>query len=159
MEALVNLQDVTKRYHTTKGEINVIEGLSFSVEQGEFLSIVGPSGCGKSTILSIIAGLVAPSGGSVQINGEEVTGHSDSVAYMLQRDHLFEWRTIEENIMLGLQIQRKCTKQARENALSLLDKYGLGEFRKYHPQAALGRDAAKGCADSNAGRRSKDSAS
>jgi len=138
LAVLVSIENIEKRYHTIKGEIDVLNNLSFSVYEGEFLSIVGPSGCGKSTILSIIAGLVAPSGGGVKIDEKEVTGYTDSVAYMLQRDHLFEWRTIEDNIFLGLQIRKKCTKEAKENALSLLNKYGLGDFKQYHPQQLSG---------------------
>lgn len=135
---IVSVENIDKRYHTVKGEVHAVNNVSFSVYEGEFLSIVGPSGCGKTTVLSMIAGLVQPSSGRVLINRQEVKGYHESVAYMLQRDHLFEWRTIEENIMLGLQIRKKCTKQARDNAISLLHKYGLGEFARYHPQQLSG---------------------
>jgi NitT/TauT family transport system ATP-binding protein len=121
-----------------EGEIEVIRDLSLSVYEGEFLAMVGPSGCGKTTVLSLIAGLLTPSAGRVLIEGAQISGHHDKVGYMLQRDHLFEWRTIEENIMLGLQVKRNCTKQTRAKALTLLDKYGLSEFRKYHPQQLSG---------------------
>jgi NitT/TauT family transport system ATP-binding protein len=138
LNEVVKVEHVTKRYHTIEGEIEVIRDMSLSVYEGEFLAMVGPSGCGKTTVLSLIAGLLAPSGGRVLINGETVEGHHEKVGYMLQRDHLFEWRTIEENILLGLQVKRNCNRQTRAKALELLDKYGLGEFRKYHPHQLSG---------------------
>lgn len=138
MNEVVKADHITKRYHTVGDEIEVIRDLTFSVYEGEFLAIVGPSGCGKTTVLSLIAGLIAPSSGQVLIDGEPVEGHHDKVGYMLQRDHLFEWRTIEENILLGLQVKRICNRQTRQKALDLLNKYGLGEFKTYHPHQLSG---------------------
>ncbi len=138
MEELVRLQAINKNYHTLKDEISVVKDLNFSVYRGEFLGIVGPSGCGKTTVLSMIAGMIEPTSGEIVIGDKKVCGHNESVAYMLQRDHLFEWRNIEENIMLGLQVQKKCTKEARGKALGLLEKYGLGDFKRYHPQQLSG---------------------
>jgi NitT/TauT family transport system ATP-binding protein len=138
LNEVVRAEHITKRYHTLGGEIEVIRDLSLSVYEGEFLAVVGPSGCGKTTVLSLIAGLLEPSSGRVLIDGEAVDGHHGKVGYMLQRDHLFEWRTIEENILLGLQIKKNCNRQTRQKALELLDKYGLGDFRKYHPHQLSG---------------------
>lgn len=138
MKELVRVEHIDKKYHTVQGETEVVRDLSFSVYEGEFLSIIGPSGCGKTTVLSLIAGLMPPSGGRILLGGEEVVGHRESVAYMLQRDHLLEWRTIGENILLGLQVRKKCTKQARQKAARLLEKYGLGDFSKYYPQQLSG---------------------
>ena len=135
---LVSIEDVGKKFHTVKGEIDVVTGMSFCVYEGEFLSIVGPSGCGKTTVLSMIAGLVPPSQGRILLNKKEVSGYNEAIAYMLQRDHLFEWRTIEENIMLGLQVRKKCTKELRKRALGLLDNYGLYDFKHYHPRQLSG---------------------
>lgn len=138
MEELVRVKNINKYYHSLKDEIEVVKDLCFSVYPGEFLGIVGPSGCGKTTVLSMIAGMIEPTCGEVIIGGNSVNGYNASVAYMLQRDHLFEWRTIEENILLGLQIQKKCTKENRQKALDLLNKYGLGDFAKYHPRQLSG---------------------
>ncbi len=138
MEELVKVQDINKNYHTAQDEIAVIKDLNFSVYKGEFLSIVGPSGCGKTTVLSMIAGMIEPTKGKILIDGKQVDGHNDSVAYMLQRDHLFEWRTIDQNILLGLQVQKKCTKETKTKALDLLVKYGLGDFARYHPRQLSG---------------------
>lgn len=138
LNEILCVEGVDKKYHTKSGEIDVLKNFSLSIYKGEFLSIVGESGCGKTTVLSLIAGLIKPSGGTITLENSEVAGHSDKIAYMLQRDHLFEWRTIEQNIMLGLQIQKKCTKEARQKALALLEKYGLGEFKNYHPRQLSG---------------------
>ena len=138
MEELVRVEHIYKNYHTVKAETEVVSDLLFSVEREEFLSIIGPSGCGKTTVLSLIAGLMPPSGGRVLIENEQVKGYNELVAYMLQRDHLFEWRTIEENIVLGLQVRKKCTKDTRRKATALLEKYGLGDFKKYYPQQLSG---------------------
>lgn len=138
LEVLVSIENVGKKFHTVNGEIDVVTDMSFKVYEGEFLSIVGPSGCGKTTVLSMIAGLEPPSQGRILLNKKEVSGYDEAVAYMLQRDHLFDWRTIEQNIMLGLQVRKKCTKELRKRALGLLEKYGLGDFKHYHPRQLSG---------------------
>ena len=107
-------------------------------EKGEFLSIVGPSGCGKSTLLSVIAGLVKPTGGRVLVEGEPVTGTSPHVGYMLQRDNLLEWRTILDNVLFGLEIQRAKTPENVARAQRLLETYGLAEFAQKYPRQLSG---------------------
>ena len=94
-------------YYTKTDETKAIDNLSFDVNKGEFVAIVGPSGCGKTTILSIIAGILKPTFGEVLLNGSKVEKVNNEVGYMLQHDHLFEWRTIYKNIILGLEIQKK----------------------------------------------------
>ena len=101
----VEIKNVSKIYHTLEGETEAISNLSFDVDQGEIIAIVGPSGCGKSTILSIIAGLIKPSSGEVFINGKKVDGTNKNIGYMFQNDQLFHWRTIMENVIIGLEIQ------------------------------------------------------
>jgi NitT/TauT family transport system ATP-binding protein len=125
-------------YHTLNGETQAIKNLSLKVERGEFVSIVGPSGCGKSTLLSLMAGLIKPSSGRVYINNELVEGPSSNVGYMLQRDHLFGWRTIFHNTTIGLEIQNKMNKDTIKNAERLLDEYGLGDFKNYYPKQLSG---------------------
>ena len=82
MRPMLSLHDVTLSYHSLSGETKAVSHLSFSVEEGEFVTIVGPSGCGKSSILSMLAGLIPPSSGSLSVNG--------NIGYMLQKDHLLE---------------------------------------------------------------------
>jgi len=103
------------------------------VGEGEFVCLVGPSGCGKTTLLSLIAGLERPTAGKVLIEGQVVSGTSRRVGYMLQQDYLFNWRTIEENIFLGLDIQGIRSKETEEYALHLLEEMEMGDVRKSYP--------------------------
>lgn len=138
MDKVVELKNVTMSYHTLDGETQAIKNLSLDVRRGEFVSIVGPSGCGKSTLLSLISGLLKPYSGEIFIDNEPVTGTSNNVGYMPQRDHLFEWRTILKNTTLGLEIQNKLNKETLKNAERLLEEYGLGEFKYYYPKQLSG---------------------
>ena len=106
-----------------------IENLSFKIGEGEFVALIGPSGCGKTTVLSLIAGLLTPTDGKIILNGNEVNGCSNDIGYMLQRDELFPWRTIEKNVFLPLEIKKMNTQKNRDYAISLLDKYGLKDFK------------------------------
>lgn len=113
MDSIVKLKDVSMKYHSLNGEIDALCNINFSVKKGEFFSIVGPSGCGKSTLLSLIAGLIKPSSGKVLLNGSLVTRMSEKVGYMLQKDHLFEWRNILQNVLLGLEIKKTSQKKIK----------------------------------------------
>ena len=134
----LELRNICMKYHTLSEETLAIKDLSFGVHDREFLTIVGPSGCGKSTVLSIISGLLPFSGGEVKFNGENTKKGTDSVGYMLQRDYLFEWRTIKQNVLLGLEIKKNLTNESRGYAIELLQKYGLGEFMDYYPNQLSG---------------------
>ena len=138
MRVAVEALDITMKYHSPNGEIDALKGINFTIDTGEFACIVGPSGCGKSTLLSIISGLLKPTSGGIFLDGELVTGPSPKIGYMLQKDHLFEWRTILQNTLLGLEIQKALTKESKEKALSLLSTYGLYEFRNKYPNQLSG---------------------
>ncbi|HHX94310.1 MAG TPA: ABC transporter ATP-binding protein [Clostridia bacterium] len=138
MEAVVKLHNVGMTYQSPNGEIKALEDINLTVSDGEFISIVGPSGCGKSTLLSIISGLLLPTSGQVFLYGEQVKGPSKKAGYMLQRDHLFEWRTVLENVLLGVEIQKAITPETREKAEDYLKTYGLYEFRKKYPNQLSG---------------------
>ena len=129
---LVTVEGVCLTYHEPTAETKAIERMSFHIHRGEFVSIVGPSGCGKTSILSMLAGLITPSEGSIQIHSTKRPG------YMLQHDHLLDWRTIEGNIMLALDVKHIATEENRAYALSLLDTYGLSEFRYHYPRQLSG---------------------
>ena len=131
MENILELCDVCHAYHGPEGETPALSHLSFSLKKGEFISIVGPSGCGKSTILSIISGLIHPESGNVILNGNHI-------GYMLQKDHLLEWRTVYRNIILGLEIQHKLTKETKEKVYGLLKQYGLEQFANAKPSELSG---------------------
>ncbi len=135
---LLEIQDVTESYQAENGEIFALDRISFSMEKGEFLSIVGPSGCGKSTLLSIIAGLLPPSSGKILLDGREVSGVDPRIGYMLQKDSLLEWRTIWKNVLLGLELRRQVDEESLARAEGLLKSYGLWEFREKYPSQLSG---------------------
>jgi NitT/TauT family transport system ATP-binding protein len=126
--ALLSVENVSVYYHTPQGETEAVRTLSFAVKRGEFVAVVGPSGCGKTTILSLIMGLNRPSQGRVRFPLGPCP-----MGYMLQRDNLLEWRTLEKNAILGLEVQHKLNEETRSKTVSLLRKYGLGDFLTYHP--------------------------
>ncbi len=134
----VELRDVGLRYFGRDGETEALKNVSLTFAPGEFAAIIGPSGCGKSTLLSLISGVIAPTEGSVLIDGRPVQGPSRKVGYMLQQDYLFEWRTILENAVLGAEIQGLPMAQARERAIQLLTRYGLGQFLHHLPRQLSG---------------------
>ena len=124
---MVQVSNLALTYQSAEGEIEAIRDLSFSVADGEFVSVIGPSGCGKSTLLSIIAGLLSPTAGEIRLAGD------GSIGYMLQKDSLFPWRTIRRNVLLGAEIKGGGLRAAEEYADSLLKTYGLWEFRDCFP--------------------------
>lgn len=131
---ILTLKDVSLTYFSSSGETEALKNISFSVEEGEFVSIVGPSGCGKTTILSLISGLLKPTSGNIEIANQD----KFSCGYMFQKDHLFEWRTILNNVYLGLEIQKQKTSENMEYVNSLLKKYGLWAFKDKHPSELSG---------------------
>lgn len=134
----LEIVNLTMKFHTLSGETEAVDNFSLNVKEGEFVSIVGPSGCGKSTILSLIAGLITPSSGKIYIDGEEVLGPTNKIGYMFQKDNLFEWRTIFQNVSIGLEIQHKNTAENKNKLEDMLTKYGLKNFRNYYPRQLSG---------------------
>lgn len=134
----VCVKSIYMNYHSLKGFTKALMNINFAVEEGEFLSIVGPSGCGKSTLLNIIAGLLKPSFGEIYIDNESLTSFSSKMGYMFQRDQLFEWITVWDNIMLGIKIQHKKVSDYIENINKLLRNYGLWDFRFHYPKELSG---------------------
>ncbi len=137
MKKLLEIKNVSLNYQTLEDEIEAIKGLSFDCSEGEFLSIIGPSGCGKTTVLSLIAGLLTPTVGEIIVDGKTVDA-SLNLGYMLQKDQLFPWRTIEKNVFLPLEIRKIFTEENKKYALNLLDKYGLEAFKKNYPDQLSG---------------------
>lgn len=135
---IVQLDQIDLTYQSPDGQVEALRDVSFSLAQGEFVSLVGPSGCGKSTLLSVIAGLEQPSGGRALVDGEAVTGPSPKIGYMPQKDQLFPWRTIWANVTLGPELHRAERKEGMERAKDLLDRYGLAEFAHKTPSQLSG---------------------
>lgn len=138
MKEVLEIKNVAKTYQAKNGELEAIRDVSFSVKDGEFVSIIGPSGCGKSTLLSIIAGLETRTAGEVIIDGESVNKISDKIGYMLQKDSLLEWRTIYNNVLFGLEIRKNKNEENKAYANELLKKYHLEEFKTKYPSQLSG---------------------
>lgn len=129
---------VSYSYHSLEGETLALSNISFTVENGEFIAIVGPSGCGKSTLLSLLSGLLPLNEGTVKIDGKLLSRNETNIGYMLQQDHLFEWRTILANVSLGLEIQKKLNKKTEEKLHEMLETYGLSLFEQAKPTELSG---------------------
>ena len=129
---LLEIKGLSKNYHTIDNEIKAIDNLSIDVYENEILAIVGPSGCGKSTLLGILATL------ENKTRGEIIKNYDYKIGYMLQTDSLFPWLTVLENTLIGLNIKNNKTKENINNAINLLDKYGLNEFKNSYPNNLSG---------------------
>ena len=138
MIPLLTLTDVNYSYHQLSGETTALENISFHVNSGEFIAIVGPSGCGKSTLLSLIAGLIHTKTGMITLDGAPLYENKSRIGYMLQKDHLFEWRTILGNVLLGLEIQKQLNNDSKKKALKMLKTYGLEDFADAKPSQLSG---------------------
>lgn len=138
MEPILELKNINYAYHTLEGETKALTDISFSLASGEFVAIVGPSGCGKSTLLSIISGLLEPEKGLIKTNGKYLRESTMNIGYMLQHDHLFEWRTVYSNVLLGLEIQHMLSAKSKAKAKELLELYGLKQFIHSKPSELSG---------------------
>ncbi len=118
--------------------LSVLDGVSFDVAPGEFVSVIGPSGCGKSTLFDVLGGLDRPDDGRVLVDGADVTGHPEPFAYMPQRDLLFPWRTVLDNTTLGLEVAGMRRRAAREHVRPLFPAFGLAGFEDAHPAELSG---------------------
>lgn len=133
MGQIISLRAVRAIYQAPDAEVEAVRSVSFDLQEGEFVSLVGPSGCGKSTLLGVIAGLEPISGGEITVCGAAVAGPSPHIGLMPQRDQLFEWRTVRDNVLLGLQVRRDRSPAHREHAEMLLARYGLADFAGKKP--------------------------
>ena len=131
---MLQLRDVGKAF----GETVALEPTSLSIEEGSFVAIVGPSGCGKSTLFNVIAGLLTPDAGEVRLSDQVVTGATGHVGYMLQKDLLVPWRTVQDNITMAARLTRRVTSDDRKEARRVAEQYGLGGFLRHYPSALSG---------------------
>lgn len=130
MKEVLKVKNISKIYQAENGEVEAVRDVSFSVEEGEFVSLIGPSGCGKSTVLSIIAELEEKTSGNIEIDGQ--------IGYMLQKDSLLEWLTIYKNVLFGLEIKNIKTTENVKYVENLLKKYNLYEFKDKYPNQLSG---------------------
>ncbi|WP_163101147.1 ABC transporter ATP-binding protein [Peribacillus alkalitolerans] len=137
--SFLKLQHIHHTYFTKDNATTALRDVSLDIEEGEFISFLGPSGCGKTTLLSIIAGLLSPTIGSVYLAGQPLTQTKDSsIGYMLQQDYLFPWKTIKENILLGLKLQKKDDVSTTIQTLQLLHEIGLQNVEDQFPKQLSG---------------------
>lgn len=126
----LELNNINKTFYTEIGELDVLNDINFEVKEGEIVAILGPSGSGKSTLLNIISGLIMPTSGTINVNGD--------IGYMFQHDHLFKWRTVWKNILIGLEIKKDVTEESISKIKDLLKKYELIDFVDNYPQELSG---------------------
>ncbi|SHG48935.1 ABC transporter ATP-binding protein [Ornithinibacillus halophilus] len=136
--SFLTLEHVSHQYFSTKGYTKALDNISFSVNEGEFISLLGPSGCGKSTILSIIAGIMQHTSGNVKLDNQPIENSELAIGYMLQQDYLFPWKTIIDNILLGPKIQKNESTEMHDKALLLLDEVGIPHVANNYPSSLSG---------------------
>ena len=134
----IEIKNISKSFRVNGEDRRALMPTDLIIEEGKFVTLIGPSGCGKSTLFNIIAGLLPPSSGDIQIQGKSILEQKGYVGYMLQKDMLLPWRSIIDNIVLGLEISGVKKKVARERALPLMQKYGLGGFENNFPHELSG---------------------
>ncbi len=136
--SFLSVQDIHHTYFTKISATSALSDISLTVQEGEFVSFLGPSGCGKTTLLSIISSLLKPTQGTVLLNDKPVFTAQNEIGYMLQQDYLFPWKTIEENILLGLKLSKQLNEKTKSSAISLLSQMGLGGVEKLLPKQLSG---------------------
>ena len=130
---------ISKSYGTATSKVEVLRNLDFHANSNEIVSFVGPSGCGKSTLFKIITGLLQPDTGQILVGGEETTGTtSEKIGYVLQKDLLFPWRTVIENVVLGLELRGVNRREAKEKAHELLVQYRMQGYENVLPSQLSG---------------------
>lgn len=134
----IEINGVSKIFRRDGQEFTAMRETNVTIESGKFICIIGPSGCGKSTLFNIIAGLIKPTTGDILVNGESIIGKKGKVGYMLQKDMLLPWRTILDNVIIGMEIEGVSKKEAKEKALAMMGKYGLNGFDKNYPYELSG---------------------
>jgi ABC-type nitrate/sulfonate/bicarbonate transport system ATPase subunit len=135
----VEIEGLTVRFPSQgRDGFEAVRDLSFAVSVGEFVSILGRSGCGKSTLFNAVAGLLRPSSGTIRYEGRVINEEPGHAGYMMQRDNLFPWRTVRDNVVLGLDVLGKDRKTSRQQAAALFPRFGLAGFEKAYPSALSG---------------------
>src|SRR5579884_519023 len=132
------VQGVTRVYRDGRRLLEALGPIDLTVAEGEFVTLIGPSGCGKSTLFNIVAGIDEPSTGVVAIDGDARAKRAGKTGYMLQQPLLLPWRTVEENVMLGLDVRHVPRQQAQQEAHELLKRFGLSEFARNYPATLSG---------------------
>jgi|SRR4051812_47062180 len=137
--AAIHLERVTKAFTAPSGSrYTAVQGVTLDISEGVFLSVVGPSGCGKSTLLNLVAGLTTPNSGAVEIYGKQLSGLNRRASYMFQQDALLPWKTVLDNVILGLSFGRKGRAEAQELGREWISRIGLDGFADCYPHQLSG---------------------
>ncbi|AIJ66880.1 ABC transporter ATP-binding protein [Brucella suis] len=135
----IELKDVQISFRLADGgRFDAVAESNLAVAENEFVAIVGPTGCGKSTLLNAVAGLLTPASGTVEISGQRLQGLNRKAGYLFQQDALMPWKTVLENVAIGLEIAGTPKAKAREQAREWLNKVGLGTFGDRYPHMLSG---------------------
>jgi len=129
----ITVRTLSKGYATRDGRVAALDGISFAVGEGEFVAVVGPSGCGKSTLLKILAGILPPSAGEAVLRGAPILGPRRDIGVVFQAPVLFPWRSVLDNVLLPVDVQRLPRRRYEPLALELLVLVGLGGFERRYP--------------------------
>lgn len=136
--SFLKIEGIHHSYFSKSTATTALSDISLEVAEGEFISFLGPSGCGKTTLLSIIAGLIEPTEGNVTIENRPIKESRNRIGYMLQQDYLFPWKTIKDNILLGLKLGNTLNDTNQQYALKLLVQMGLHGFENQYPKQLSG---------------------
>jgi ABC-type nitrate/sulfonate/bicarbonate transport system ATPase subunit len=131
-------RSISKTFWQGRQSLETLASIDLAVNAGEFVTVIGPSGCGKSTLFNIIAGIETADTGSIMLDGEEGVERAGKAGYMPQQPLLLPWKTVEENVILGLEVRHEPRKAALAQARELLKRFGLAEFARYYPPALSG---------------------
>lgn len=139
VDRTISFERIGMRFPTTSGELQVLSDITFSVPEGQFISILGRSGCGKSTLLRLVSNLLTPSEGEIKLGGKDPGSSNLSLGFMFQTDTLLPWATVIKNIELGLELSGRVAKaDRRERAKHYLDMVGLGASAESYPHQLSG---------------------
>jgi NitT/TauT family transport system ATP-binding protein len=136
--SLLSIEGVRKEYQVRGKRVVALESVDLDVREGEFVTIVGPSGCGKSTLLNLIVGLLRSSGGRIVFRGATIDAICTQIGYVTQKDNLFPWRTLVENVEIALEIRGVARTLRRREAAELIERVGLRGFEDHYPHELSG---------------------
>jgi NitT/TauT family transport system ATP-binding protein len=132
-ETILTAEDVSVRFEMPEGPVTAVDNVSFSVRQGEFLSIIGPSGCGKSTLFNVIGGLLSQHEGTVRVGGETISGPHQSIGMVFQEESTFPWRNVTDNVAFPLELTGMPRAKRIERARHFIGMVGLDGFEQRYP--------------------------
>jgi ABC-type nitrate/sulfonate/bicarbonate transport system ATPase subunit len=137
-DARLTIEHVSKTYRDGRRNVGALSDVDLHVQKGEFVTLIGPSGCGKSTLFNLISGVEEPDSGSIVVDGQSRTQRAGLFGYMPQQPLLLPWRTVEENVLLGLDVRKISRQESQRRAQELLERFGLLEFAQSYPAALSG---------------------